>query len=81
MAALSEQEQQVVELFRQVDPTRRRALILELAQSDANGWKRSQIEGEARLRELARQAGHNWDEMDDGQRQDFIENLLDGDAR
>lgn len=79
MIALTQKEKQVVELFRQLEPERRRAVLLELGQADSGAWKRFQGQGESRLRELALQAGLDWDRMDDGQRQDFIEGLVDGD--
>ena len=78
MVALTEQERQVVELFRSLDPRRRRYVLLEIARADLNGWRRYQREGEAQLRELARRKGLHWDHLDDEQRQDFIEQLAAG---
>jgi hypothetical protein len=80
MVALTPQEQRIVELFRDLDPKRRRLVLLEMAQADPDAWKRFQGTGEAKLRELARQQGLDWDGMDDQQRQDFVEGLVDGDV-
>ncbi|HKQ49356.1 MAG TPA: hypothetical protein VJZ71_14895 [Phycisphaerae bacterium] len=81
MISFTQQEKQVVELFRQLDPGRRRAVLFEMAQADSNGWKQYQAKGESRLRELAREKGLDWDRLNDDQRQDFIEELVDGDLR
>ncbi|MCW5777358.1 MAG: hypothetical protein KIS87_13050 [Phycisphaeraceae bacterium] len=80
MVALTQQEKQVVELFRRLDPGRRRLVLLELVRADSEAWKRYQGSGEARLRDLARDRGLDWDTMDEQARQDFVEDLVDGDA-
>lgn len=80
MVALTRQEQQVVELFRRLDPGRRRIVLLELVQANAEAWKRYQEQGEARLRALARDRGLDWDAMDEQARQDFVEDVMDGEA-
>ena len=81
MAVLTQQEQQVVEQFCQLEPRRRRFVLLEMARADADGWKQFQEQGEPRLRELAAQKGLDWNQLDDQQRQDFVEEILDGDGR
>lgn len=80
MVALTQQEKQVVELFRSLDPKRKRFVLLEMARADLDGWKRFQQLGEVRLRELATQRGLDWDRMDDEQRQDFVEGIADGEG-
>jgi hypothetical protein len=80
MVALTQQEKQVVELFRSLDPKRKRFVLLEMARADLGGWKRFQQSGEVRLRELATQRGLDWDRMDDEQRQDFVEEIADGEG-
>ena len=79
MVALTNQEKQVVELFRRIEPGRRRYVLLEMTKSDPDGWKRFQAKGESRLRELAKQKGVDWNSLNDQQRQDFVERELDGD--
>lgn len=78
MGALTEQEKQVLDSFRSLDPARRRYVLLELARGDANAWSRLRPQGESMLKEAARQQGLDWDRMDDRQRQDFVEKFLDG---
>jgi len=78
MVALTQQEKQVVDLFRRLEPGRRRYVLLEMAQTDPEAWKRYQSQGELRLRALARQMGLDWDQMDDLEKQDFVEHELDG---
>jgi hypothetical protein len=79
MVALTQQEKQVVDLFRRLEPGRRRYVLLEMAKSDRDAWKRFQPLGEARLRELAKKDGLDWDTLEDKQKQDFVERLADGD--
>src|ERR1039458_9346134 len=81
MAVLTQQERQVVEQFRQLEPLRRRYVLLEMARTDADGWKQFQKQGESRLRELAAQKGLDWNQLDDQQRQNFVEEFLDGDGQ
>jgi hypothetical protein len=81
MTVLTQQEQKVVEQFRQLEPRRRRYVLLEMARADADGWKQFQEEGGPRLRELAAQKGLDWNQLDDQQRQNFVEEFLDGDGR
>lgn len=78
MVALTNHERQIVDLFQKVPPERRSQVILALAGTDANGWARYQSEGEARLRQLAREREMHWDLMTDDQRQDFIEDTAEG---
>jgi hypothetical protein len=80
MVALNQQEKQIVEQFRSLDPQRRRHVLLEMARANPGDWKRFQQQGEARLRELAKQKGLDWNRLDDQQRQDFIEEVADGEA-
>ena len=79
MVALTNHERQIVDLFQKVPPERRSQVILALAGTDANGWARHQSEGEARLRQFAREREMDWDLMSDEQRQDFIEVIAAGD--
>jgi hypothetical protein len=80
MVALTQQEQQIISSFRALDPQRRRLVLLEMARADVDGWKRFQAEAEARLREQARKKGVDWDQLNEQQRQDFIEDLNDSEA-
>jgi hypothetical protein len=80
MATLTQQEKQVLDSFRSLDPARRRYVLLELAHGDADAWSRLRPQGESTLQEAARQRGLDWDHMDDRQRQDFVEEFLDGHA-
>ncbi len=79
MVALTQEERKVIDLFRSLKPGRRRHVLLEMARSDSHGWKQFQAQGEEKLRALAHQGGLDWDQMDEQQRQDFVEKHLDGD--
>ena len=76
MVALTSEEKQVVALFQKLPPDRRAYVMLAMAASDPDAWKRYQPEGEERLRQLAGERGLNWDAMDDDQRQDLVSELL-----
>jgi len=78
MSTLTQQEKQVVDSFRSLDPVRRRYVLLEMARGDTKAWSRFRSQGEATFREAARQQGLDWDPMDEGQRQEFVEEFLDG---
>lgn len=78
MVALTQQEKAVVELFRALQPARRRSVLLEMARADSDAWKGFQTRGEERLRELARREKLDWDKMNDQERQDFVERQFDG---
>jgi hypothetical protein len=77
---LTSQERQVIDWFRGLRPARRRHILLEMTKSAPDAWKQFQKKGEARLRELARQKGIDWDSLNDEQRQDFVESEFDGDG-
>lgn len=76
MVALTNEEKRVVELFQKLPADRRPYVMLAMAGSDPDGWKRYQAQGEERLRALAADRGLDWDAMNDEQRQDFASDLL-----
>ena len=76
MVALTKQEEEVVDLFQQLPPERQRYVMLRMFRTDADRWRHCQKEGEQKLRKLAAERGQDWDELDDEQRQDFVNDLL-----
>lgn len=80
MVALTQQEKTVVDLFRSLQPARRRQVLLEMARTNPDAWKGFQARGEEKMRELARREKLDWDGMDDQQRQDFVERQFDGEG-
>jgi hypothetical protein len=76
--ALNAQEKGLVEAFRSLIPARRRQVLLEMARADALAWSRFQAQAHGRFQALARRHGLDWDRMDDAQRQDFVEEFLEG---
>ena len=78
MIALTQKEKAVVDMFRALQPARRRHVLLEMARADSDAWKRFQARGEEKMRELARREKLDWDRMDDQERQDFVERQFDG---
>ena len=57
-------------------PERRRYVMLVMFGSDPDGWRSHQTQGEQRLKLLAAERGLRWGELDDEQRQDFVNSLL-----
>lgn len=78
MNSLTQRGKQVVDSFRRLDPRWRRYVLPEMARTDPAAWSRFRDQGEAKLRDAAREQGLDWDRLTDEQRQDFIEDFLDG---
>lgn len=76
MVALTEKEQQVLELIGSLPPDWRRLLLYELARDSEVAWNRNTAYAEQQLRTLAAAKGIDWEQLDDGQRQDFVSDLL-----
>jgi hypothetical protein len=76
MVALTDQEKDVVDRFRQLPPERQRHVMLAMFGADPDGWKSLQPQGERQLAKLASQRGLDWASMSDEQRQDFVNDLV-----
>jgi hypothetical protein len=69
-------EQQIVELFKQLPPERKRAVWETLrAESDA-WWAAVHYDGEATMRRLAAERGLNWAEMGEDERMNLIDDIV-----
>jgi hypothetical protein len=67
---------QVIALFRQLSPERKRAALVALAQQDRAERARWAEQAEEQLRRRAAERGHEWDTMTEEQRGRFIDDLL-----
>jgi hypothetical protein len=76
MVALTDKEKQVIDLIGSLPPERRRLVLYELARDSASAWQRNTAYAEEQLRNLAAARNLKWDQMDDEQRQDFVNDLL-----
>lgn len=80
MVTLNEQKQQVVDIIGTLPPERRRLMLYELAKDSQQAWQRNCAYAEQQLRRLAAERGENWDQMNDEQRQRFVDDLLHGEG-
>jgi hypothetical protein len=80
MVALNAREKNLVDTYRALTPARRRQVLLEMARPDSNEWASFQGKGHARLADLARERGLDWEKMNDAQRQDFVEQFFEGES-
>ena len=76
MPILELSDAQVVELVKQLPPERRRAALLALAAGATQRREERMEYAEARLRHASAERGLEWDKMSEGQREDFIDDLL-----
>jgi hypothetical protein len=76
MVALTDQEKEVIDRFRQLPPERQRYVMLALFGANPDRWKSFQTQGERQLARLAGERGLDWPKMSDDQRQDFVNDLL-----
>jgi hypothetical protein len=76
MVALTKQEKEVVDRFEQLPPDRQRYIMLLMFRSNPGRWRHYQSEGEQHLRNLAADHGKDWEQLNDEQRQDFVNRLL-----
>jgi len=69
-------EQQIVELLKQLPPERKRVVWETLrAESDA-WWAAAHFDGEATMRRLAAERGLNWSEMGEDERMYLIDDIV-----
>ena len=76
MPFLELSEAQVVELVKQLPPERQRAALLTLAAGAAERRENRMQYAEGQLRRVSAERGLEWDKMSEGQREDFIDDLL-----
>ena len=67
---------QVVELVKQLPPERQRAALLALTAGATQRREERMQYAEAQLRRVSAERGLEWNKMSEGQRQDFIDDLL-----
>jgi hypothetical protein len=80
MVTLNDQERQVVDIIGTLPADRRRLVLYELAKDSRKAWQQNAAYAEDQLRRLAGERGENWDQMDDEQRQRFVDDLLHEDS-
>ena len=76
MPILELSDAQVVELVKQLPPERQRAALMALAAGATQRREERMQYAEAQLRRVSAERGLEWDKMPEGQREDFIDDLL-----
>ena len=76
MVQLTLENDQVIELFRQLPPELRQKILVELAARESQERETRMQETEARFSRLAEKRGLKWDQMDDEQRLSFVDDLV-----
>ncbi len=71
---------QVVELVKQLPPERQRAALMALAAGATQRREERMQDAEAQLRRVSAERRLEWDKMSEGQREDFIDDLLHEDC-
>lgn len=66
----------MVELVKQLPPERQRAALMALAAGATQRREERMQDAEAQLRRVSAERGLEWDKMLEGQREDFIDDLL-----
>ncbi|MDY0167568.1 MAG: hypothetical protein RBS80_13560 [Thermoguttaceae bacterium] len=76
MAILELNDQQVVELLKQLSPVQKRAALLTLAEDAARGREERMAYAESQIRKLCEQRALDWDAMSDEAREALMDDLI-----
>ncbi len=67
---------QVIELFKQLPPSDKRAVLEALIADKDTWWEETLIKGENQLRRLCAERGYEWNKMSEEEREAFIDMLM-----
>ena len=81
MPTLQLTDDQVVELFRQLSPNQKQAVLVALATDSAADREARLRTTEDALRRVAAQRERNWDQMTEDERLDFVDDLVHEDRQ
>jgi hypothetical protein len=76
MVAVQLEENQVIDLVRQLAPEKQAELLRTLLTSAWPAWISDASYGEQRGRATAKKRGLDWDEMSEAERESFIDDVL-----
>ena len=76
MNVLELSDEQVLSLVRQLQPQARKAALLALAEEATARRQQRMALAESQLRQRARDHGLDWDALDEGAREEFVNRLL-----
>jgi len=76
MATISLTDEQVINLFRQLSPERKRAILLELAEETQSRLNERMKYAQSQLRKLCKEKGLDWDLLSEEEREAFVDDLI-----
>jgi hypothetical protein len=76
MVTLKLSDEQVIELFKQLDPEVKLAALNSLFPQGDLWWQITLAQGEEQLRRLASEHSLDWDTMSETEREGFVDDLL-----
>lgn len=80
MVAIQLEENQVLDLVRQLEPGKQEQLLRALLTSAWPDWTGGAPYGEQRARVAAQQRGRDWNRMSEDEREAFLDEILHEDA-
>ena len=76
MANISLTDEQVIDLFKQLSPDRKRAILLTLAE-DAQSRRNERMKyAESQLKRLCKEKGLDWDLLSEEEKEVFVDDLI-----
>lgn len=81
MATLTLTDEQVIELVKQLSPTKQAELFQFLQQQQQEKWEELSRTGQEGVRKAALERGKNWDTMTEEEREDFIDDIVHEDRQ
>jgi hypothetical protein len=81
MPTIELSEQQVLDLVMQLPPARKLEALLALAKERSTGANERMTRTENEFRRLATERNKDWDQMSEGERESFIDDLIHEDRK
>lgn len=81
MPTLTLTDEQIIELVKQLPPTKQAELFQFLQQQQQEKWEELSRAGQGGVRRAALQRGKNWDTMTEDEREDFIDDIVHEDRQ
>lgn len=81
MPTLTLTDEQIIELVKQLPPTKQAELFQFLQQQQQEKWEELSHAGQEEVRKAAIERGKNWDTMTEEEREDFIDDIVHEDRQ
>ena len=76
MASISLTDEQVIDLFKQLSPERKRAILLTLAEGTQSRRDERMKYAESQLKRLCKEKGLDWELLSEEEKEFFIDDLI-----